>query len=88
MEKIPFKDEDAAEKFETYLIFAMTDGSITELDLRKDIIEEPNPFLDRVDLETHLFITDYDERAKPRGDSLVYSWKLRDTYPCSLYEVN
>ena len=85
LSQIPFEDIDAAEKFEPSLIFSMNPDQITELDLQYEQSEpeyQVNPFLD-----AHLFIIDYKPTDRS-GDSLIKSWKLRDTYPCEFFSVN
>ena len=64
------------------MLFRYNAEEITELDLVGK--KQENPFLD---LETHRFILDYTEKNST-SDELVYAWKLRDTYPCELYEVS
>ena len=65
-------------------MFSKTETEITELDLKHDgtIIDEVNPFLD-----TNLFILDYKPTDRS-GDNLIKSWRLRDEYPCELFQVN
>ena len=82
LSQIPFEDVDAAERFEPCLVFSMTAEVITELDLQYENREPVNPFLD-----AHLFILDF-KPTERGGDSLIKSWKLRDTYPCEFFQVN
>jgi len=70
-------------------VFSYQPERITKLDLIGTKKKE-NPFLDSQPLdssETHLFITDYKPIDTP-GDTLIKTWKLRDTHPCQFFQVN
>lgn len=68
----------------------MKDKKITELDLKKNLFapEDTESTIPTINIdEHHIFITDYDDTNKTKGDKLIYSWKLREMYPCELFEV-
>ena len=78
--ELPFEDDETCEKFEQSLLFSCNGNEISELDLIGK--EKPqNPF---VEADSHLFITDYEELNR-NGDVMVYSWKLREQYPCEFW---
>ena len=84
LNRIPFSEAQVLTDpkiFKEYLIFAMQDGFITELDLSAG----SNPFIEDVDYE-HLFITDF-VPSKGEGEQFIIQWQIKDsknTYPVSL----
>lgn len=62
----------------------MNDERITQLELFG--FKKLNPF-DEAPAEDHLFILDYKKTQRlTEGEKLIKSWRLRDTYPCELFE--
>ena len=47
--------------------------------------QSANPFLD---LDKHLFITNFDETKPRSGAVLIKQWRLRDQYPCSFFQIS